>query len=379
MIDKKDDLQDLCRCALETDRVALDTEFVWERTFFPRLGIVQIGLSESDVHLVDVLALPTLPGLGDVLESPETTLILHDAPQDLQILSRHTGAMPRNVFDTRRAAGFTGMPSTVSLSHLLQHVLDIHLPKVETRSNWLQRPLSPEQHEYALDDVRYLHALSDALSRCAQDRGNSARLAEEMRIYDGDALYADATPEQLYSRFNTTRWNDKQRALLYTLVGWREIEARQRDKPRGHILQDKDLVSIAQRNPRTGQDLASINTLCRPLTISHRQAIIAAAEAAESFSTEGLPPQPPATRLSAAQKKKVADRQVSIRERAERAGIDPALVATKAEITAVILYEENAGPRPDDRLLNGWRACFTAPLPGPSPFPSQQRLPLEVL
>jgi ribonuclease D len=200
MINTAAELKTLTQRACESPRVALDTEFLWERTFYPRLGVVQIGFTERECYLVDAVALPTLPGLGELLETRETEKILHDALQDLTILARATGATPRSVFDTRRAAGFCATASTASLLSLLREIMNIEIPKTEQRSNWLRRPLSHKQIAYALNDVRFLPGLRDALVELAEKNGNLAYLNEEMGLFDAHDLYQDPSPEDVFQR-----------------------------------------------------------------------------------------------------------------------------------------------------------------------------------
>jgi len=144
MITTKEQLAKLVSRARKTDAIALDTEFVWERTYYPQLGLIQVALSDEDCHLIDPCALTDLSPLGDLLSDRSVVKILHDAPQDLFILSRATGAAPQNIFDTRLAAGFANLPATLSLGSLIKNILDIDLPKTETRTNWLQRPLTDQ-------------------------------------------------------------------------------------------------------------------------------------------------------------------------------------------------------------------------------------------
>lgn len=362
MITNENELQALCRRAREHGRVAIDTEFFWERTFYPQLGVVQIGLDADDLHLVDAVALPTLPGLGEVLADPGTELILHDAVQDLQILARHTGSLPRRVFDTRRAAGLAGLSSTLSLANLLTDQLAVNLAKAETRSNWLQRPLSNEQVEYALDDIRHLPALCDTLRARATGLGNGEALTEEMQTYDDPAIYADALPEAVYTRFKAGRLRPRQQALLYTLVAWREEHARRRDRPRGHIMQNGDLMAIAQHAPADDAALNGVRGLARNTLQRHRQAILDAIAAADQLPPGTLPDADAAgERLSAEIKKKIQERQHAITKAAQQAGIDPALVGTKADITALVRFEtgDSTSP-PPARLTTGWRAKLLA-------------------
>ncbi|MYF17390.1 MAG: ribonuclease D, partial [Gemmatimonadetes bacterium] len=161
LINTPNELETLVNRALDAPCVGIDTEFVWEQTYYPRLGIIQVGLSENDCHLIDAVTLSDLSPLGTLLSDPHTVKILHDAQQDLWILRRITDAIPCNIFDTRCAAGFAGLSSNLSLGNLLRMRLNIQLPKTETRTDWLRRPLSDKQLEYALDGVRFLPAVRE--------------------------------------------------------------------------------------------------------------------------------------------------------------------------------------------------------------------------
>jgi len=356
LITTPEELQDLCQAARAAGSLALDTEFVWERTYHPHLGIVQLALPDGRVALVDAVALPRLDGLGEVLADPHVELLLHDALQDLQILARHTGALPRNVFDTRRAAGFAGQPSTLSLSHLLDTLLGITITKDETRSDWLQRPLSDTQAQYARADVLHLHALAATLKTAAEAQGLAAALAEEMRRFDEPGQYETTSVDTLYSRLRTARWPQSTRAAAYALLRWREAEAIARNRPRGHILKDADLLQIAAQ--------LSVDPP-RPVALPRRcaAAIHAALREAATLTPENLPPSEPNLRLTNEVKKQIEERRKLIQQRATAAGVDPALVANKAEVSALVLHEAGLAPPPPAHLTSGWRAPMTAPSP----------------
>ena len=163
--------------------LAFDTEFTWERTYYARLGLVQIAAADGRCVLVDPLAAGDLAPLGELLANARIVKILHDAPQDLMILRRATGVAARNVFDTRLAAGFAGLASTLSLANLLAETVDVHLAKAHTRADWLARPLAPEELDYAADDVRYLPEVAARLRARARTAGVEAWLDEEGYCY----------------------------------------------------------------------------------------------------------------------------------------------------------------------------------------------------
>ncbi len=364
MITKENELLQLCRYALEKGRMTLDTEFFWERTFYPQLGIIQIGFSDTELHLVDAVALPELPGLGAVLADPKVELILHDAIQDLQILCRHTGSRPCRVFDTRRAAGFAGHLSTISLSNLLKDALDVHLAKEHTRSNWLQRPLSDEQQEYALDDIRYLPELCDTIREKADALGNRAALDEEMRMYDDSSLYDEPDSSNIFQRHCSPRFNSKQQALLFELVDWRESEARRLDRPRNHILKNQDLIKLVQRCPVDPDHLQKIEGVSPTVLQRHRQPIETAIRNAAQNPRHPSPGSAETVRLSASVRHRIEEQRNAIIQQAVSEGIDPAMVGTKADMTAWSLYVmEGVGNAPP-AFCQGWRKTLLENLMG---------------
>ena len=356
MISTARDLDALVDRCLAAEAVALDTEFVWERTFVPALGIVQVGLAPDDVHVVDATGIDSLAPLGRLLADAGTQKILHDAGQDLQILARATGARPRNVFDTQRVAGLVGLSGTASLQDLVEWSEGVRLEKGETRTDWLRRPLSDNQVAYALDDVRYLPAVREKLLAHATARGRLEWIAEEMARYESPALFEPADDAGAVDRLKVAgigRLSGRARAVLRELAAWREREARSLDRTRRMVLPDEGLLDLAVRAPASDDDLART-----PLTDKQRarfgEGILAAVaaglaaepEAAERRGRPGPEEERDAARLLVA--------QAFLAGRCASAGVDPALVATKAVLKEIV----DGGPDAVAARLTGWRAEF---------------------
>ena len=357
MIDTTDRLEALCDRARTLPAVALDTEFVWERSYYPGLGLIQVGLGGDDVHLIDTIALEGQMGaLGEVLADPSVVKVLHDATQDLQILARATGTLPVNSFDTQRAAGLVGRTATASLQDLVEWAVGIRLDKGETRSNWLKRPLTDSQARYAEDDVRYLLDVYQKLRDEAQARGRAEWVDAEMERYDDPSLFEESDPNDAVDRLKVRgigRMSGRQRAVLRAVAAWREVEARQLDRTRRMVLPDEALAAIADRMPETADDL-------RRLRLTDRQvaryadglldAVQAGAEAEpERVQRRGRPgpeDEKRAARLLVA--------QGFLAGRCEREDIDSALVATKAQLAAIV----EAGPDAVADAFPGWRYDF---------------------
>jgi ribonuclease D len=296
-----------------------------------------------------------------VLSDPAVELILHDAPQDLILLARWTGAAVRTIFDTRTAAGFAGLSATTSLADLARDLLGEHLPKTETRTDWLRRPLGEKQRLYALDDVRVLPLLREELGRRLEATGRDEWLAEEMRPLEAPSLLEEADPREQYRRVKGGgRLAPRDAAVLRELAAWREEEARRRDLPRRHLLDDASLVLLARRRPAKREALPRLRGEAAKHLSPLAGPILEAIRRGERTPEEECP---------AASRKREQDEGFAARADLALAalkgtclaeGVDPALVATRAQTEELVRRIET--PEPPETtptpLLAGWRAVF---------------------
>ena len=356
LINTPDALETLVNRALDAPCVGIDTEFVWDQTYYPRLGIIQVGFSENDCHLIDAVTLSDLSPLGTLLLDPHTVKILHDAQQDLWILRRITDAIPCNIFDTRCAAGFAGLSSTLSLGNLLRLCLNIQLPKTETRTDWLRRPLSDNQHAYALNDVRYLPALREHLLTDIHRRGRENWLAEELRQYDVAKLYDDRAPEEQYTRIKGTgRLSRRDMAIVRELAAWREQKARQADRPRAWIIRDDALVQIARRKPQSIQSLKRLRGISRSSINQYGNNLLNAVQRGLAIDEKNCPPISPPVRPDLFEDARLDLALAFLRGRCLSEGIDITMVASRSEVKEFISPQKNATNNP---LHTGWRYEF---------------------
>ncbi len=359
LITTRDRLDQLATRLLETDAVAVDTEFFWERTFYPLLGLVQLATSDG-CWLIDTVRLRDISALGPLFGAPAITKVLHDAPQDLGILARAAGTLPCGIFDTRLAAGFAGFGATCSLQALLREALGVELAKAETRSDWLRRPLSPNQLRYAADDVLHLIPLRDKLlASCANDTVRGW-LREELARLDNPAIYGDRDPRLMYLRVKgASRLDARQLAVLREIAAWREEEARQRDWPRGHVLPDNLLVNVAQSSPKDGRSLAHVPEFPNTMPAEVNARLLAAIARGLALSDDACPE--PAASADFATKRALKPQSNRLLEHIAAAcaaiTIDPALVASRADADEYVqrLSDGTASGHP---LSQGWRKTF---------------------
>lgn len=353
MIRNSVELKEVCASLRAGGVAALDTEFVWRSTNRPRLALVQLGAADGTSWAEDcLLALDPAP-LAELLRDAGTVKILHDAHQDLDHLFHYTGATPVNVFDTQRAAAFAGLPAGLSLQKLLMETVDVGLPKTETVTDWMQRPLTDRQMAYALDDVRYLAAARVELLRRSDALGTRAWLDEEMTRYDDPSIYGFPDPMTVWTRVKCGRVRLDRRgfAVLRELAAARETAAREWDLPKTWLADDASLAEMAAA--QVG-DAARIRFSHRLRNRGQRETLAgifaaavrtALAQGEETWPYNPRPDYIPEVRAAAKEAVEF------LRARAEEVHVDAAVVANRDTLTAWI-------DNPDDEsnpLASGWR------------------------
>lgn len=327
--------------------LSLDTEFVWRNTYRPQLGIVQLG-NRSECWALDCQTGMRTEALKDLMEESSVVKVLHDARQDMALLRRYTGCRPTHVFDTQLAAAFAGFRSQVGLQKLLSDLLDVNLPKTETQTDWMHRPLTDAQVEYALDDVRCLPELREALIARADQLGTRVWLEEELRKFDGEAVRRDLDAGEYWKRVKLRNVQVEGRgwAVLRSVATLREELARKWNLPRAWVADDTSLALMAERGNVTH--------------FSHRLRGGQADAARSLYSTAiatalRLPPEdwPDDPRPRYIQEvRDAADEALDwLEERAVAIHVDAATIATHATVLAYV-DDVSDGANP---LAHGWR------------------------
>ncbi len=283
-------LDALCGSLRAAGRFALDTEFVGERTYLPRLCFVQVA-TEEFIALVDTLAFADLRPLWDLVADPSVQKVLHAAREDLRLAYYGGGKrLPWNIFDTQVAAGLIGLPSyPLSYARLAEALTGVKLSKAETRSEWDRRPLTPAQLDYARDDVRYLLPITDKINRLLERLGRVGWMQEEMGRFS-DARTYETAPEDAYLRLRTGRgFTARPTALLRAVAAWRETEAAARDVPARSLLRDDLLIELAQRPPRRLTDFRRLRGFPETEEVSFGAPLLDALNAARALPEDALP------------------------------------------------------------------------------------------
>lgn len=334
----------LCDELGDQEFYALDTEFHTERTYWPKLALIQFGWRDQ-VAMVDPLAIDPAP-LGRVFSGPGTA-VAHAAGQDLDILLTACGSAPTSVFDTQIAAGFLGM-STPSLARLVDQVLGIGLEKSDQLSDWLQRPIPASQLAYAAGDVVHLLALRTAMVTQLEERGRLDWAMEECAgVLPGRRR--ETVAEQAWWRVgDVRRLVGRSRGVAQEVAAWRERRAAATDRPRRSVLSDLAILTIAQRPPRNRQDLEKLRGVdSRHLARGAAAEILEAVQRGRDLGVHELRLPPEANEARASQAA-VAVCTGLVRQIADELQFDQGLLATRADITQLVVGEPS-------RLDQGWR------------------------
>jgi ribonuclease D len=328
--------------------LALDTEFVRERTYFPRLCLVQAATAD-DLALIDVLAIPDGGALTATLTDRARTKLLHAARQDIEALLPLTGVPLGPVFDTQQAAALLGFSAQIGYADLVQQLLGVELAKGHARTDWSRRPLSPEQLAYAADDVRFLPALAEALAQRLAAAGRSDWMAQEAAAFDDIALYR-VEPADAWRRLKgLERMSAEAFRAAGTLALWREERAVARDLPRGWVLPDAAIYELAQLRPRTRDELSRIASVPPGTAARAGDAILGAIRAAATATDADAHTYEDPGRPGPDELRRVKTLQERLKAIARDLGIQPEVLATRRELAALA-----RGVR-ELPVLTGWR------------------------
>lgn len=342
LIDDSSALDELLANVSGAAHVAIDTEFVRERTYYPQLCLVQVA-TEQVSACVDCLANIDLARFFDVLTGEGRTWVLHSGRQDLEVVRQAAGHLPARIIDTQIAAALLGRPAQAGLREVLAENLNVDIGKEFTRTDWSRRPLPDGAIAYALDDVRHLLPLWARLEADLAALGRADWVAEDSERLLSAAARDDLVP--IWARLKGVQGlGETEQYAAFALIEWRERVAASANRPRRWILPDDLVMRIAMSRPASVADLAGIPDVPAKLADRHGAEIIARVSA---------PARPEAlARLTGAERPDrdaVKALQNHVRRRAEALKLEPEVLASRKDLMAWL-----AGS-PPEHLTSGWR------------------------
>ncbi|MDC0598955.1 ribonuclease D, partial [Gammaproteobacteria bacterium] len=259
LITDNQSLNALCSRWENNDFLALDTEFIRTSTFYPKVGLIQVCDNHKN-YLIDPLEIDDWDFFTALMIKPSLTKIFHSCSEDLLVFFAFLGVIPRPIFDTQIATAFLNEGFALSYQNMVKERVNIDIPKDETRSDWLQRPLTDEQLQYAALDVAYLPEIFNWQTQQLQASGKLGWLQEECeRLIQQYQSEVNSDFNDYYLNIKAAwQLDSRQLGVLQKLASWREERARKRDKPRSWIIKDKQLVAVAKSFPESKQHLSLI-------------------------------------------------------------------------------------------------------------------------
>jgi ribonuclease D len=332
-IDRDDELPALAQNLQSQTWIGVDTEFLRERTFFPKLCLLQLTAA-GQIWLVDTLRIGSLDPLMPALTAALARKVLHSARQDLEAVYLSTKRVMSPVFDTQIAAGCIGLKPQVGYAELVKTLLDVTIPKGQTRTDWSKRPLTRDQLDYAADDVLYLGDVAGQLSSRLRELGRESWVLEDCLELEDKQLY-EPDPAQAWVRLRgLAQLAPASRGRAKTIAIWREKQARARDLPRAWILSDAAIFAAAQGSPP-------------PLNESLAASL---EDALKQASNDVLDEEPSQDARPTPEQKAVIERLSKIVDaRAAELKVNAEILAPRGELKALAM-----GKR-DSHALKGWR------------------------
>jgi ribonuclease D len=342
-------LAEACERMARHPFVTVDTEFLRESTYYPKLCVAQMA-STDEALVVDTLAdgIDLAPFFA-LMADDNVIKVFHAARQDIEICWHEAGLIPRPIIDTQVAAMVLGYGDSISYDQLVQRITGDNLDKSHRFTDWTRRPLSEAQLAYAVSDVTHLRDIYLKLTGDLERRGRSEWMREEMKVLTSPDTYR-FEPEHAWERLKTRVRKPRELAVLIEVAAWREREAQERDIPRGRVLKDEVIGDIAVQAPTTIERLGSLRSLPRGFERSKwGEAIVAAVQRGLARDPKTLPrldrPKPAANGQATVELLKVL-----LRMTAERHGVAAKVIATVDDLDRIAADDEADVP-----ALHGWR------------------------
>ncbi|WP_421999409.1 ribonuclease D [Reyranella sp.] len=349
LITTTEELAAFCAPLADTEFITVDTEFMRERTYWPKLCLAQVAGPE-DAAAIDALAEGIdLGPLDALMANPKVLKVFHAARQDLEIFYLRNNTVPQPLFDTQVAAMVCGHGEAASYESLATRLAKAKIDKSSRFTDWSRRPLSERQIAYALSDVTHLRVVYEKLKRQLDKTGRFSWIAEEMAVLNDPGTYR-ADPEQAWRRLKPRGASPRLLATLREVAAWRERTAQRIDIPRQRLLRDEQLLEIASHAPRDAEELARTRGLGRGFADGWQgRELIEALERARALPDSDLPTRDKAPEQLRAPGPVVDLLRTLLRLKAEQAGVAGRLVASADELDRLA-----AGKR-DLPSLKGWR------------------------
>ncbi|MDW7649079.1 MAG: ribonuclease D [Nitrospiraceae bacterium] len=350
-------LETLCLTLKQSSRLALDTEFVGEDTFVPRLELIQVATATTAavIDFPAVQAKGSLDAFWELICDTKIEKIVHAGRQDLDLFATHAGQIPKPFFDTQIAAAMVGYGAQVAYANLVQRLHGTKLAKAHTFTNWSARPLSDDQIAYALEDVEFLLSIHTHLQDRLHSLGRLEWVGEEFARLETAVGEKSREPQERYQRIRG--WDTlkaKGAAVLRELAAWREAEARRRNVPRGRVMRDEVLLQLARHPPKSVSELRGLRGVHSSEVDRHGEHLLGTITSALALPPTAWPEVPRERKPDPESTGIVELLQAVLKARAAEEGIAPTMLATSSDLQTLVDAKQNRATI-DVPILRGWR------------------------
>lgn len=332
--------------------ISIDTEFARSHTYYPEVGLVQV-YNGRDCYLIDPLAMDTLAPLADLLTDTGILKVFHACGEDMEVFQYAVEAVPAPVFDTQIATAALGVSFSISYQNLVEHYLGISIPKEETRSDWLQRPLSDAQLEYAALDVIHLLQVYER-QQVALTQAGKLHWVEEECAELGKDISITLPPDVFYTRIkSSSRMKPAELNRLQVLCAWRERLARKLNVPRNRVIDEKTLVSVVRADPREKAALQAEAGMTPRQVRKYGDEVLFLLSEARLVPEHDFPTPQEDTSTSGRNEQLKRLRKV-VETRAEQLNVAPELLAKRRHLEELVRSEDGGNYELPDPFT-GWR------------------------
>lgn len=348
MVSTKDELTRCCKDLAGSTFLAVDTEFLREKTYFPKLALIQVA-NESSTYVIDPLAIGQLDDFFQLINDPAITKVLHSARQDYEIFFHLQGKLPAPIFDTQIAASLLGYGEQIGYANLVKNLLDIEVDKSQTRTDWTRRPLNNKQLAYAASDVIHLAQIYPMMLDKLNELNRTDWLNDDFEQLTDPKTF-QANKRTMWKKIKSAnRLPAKKLSIVQELADWRETKAIEDDKPRKHVLSDDSIIDIANQQPKNQSELKQIRQLNPRLKEADLQQILGCIEKGQAKPEAEWPRFAKAQKPTADQAAIVDVLSVIVQMNAAQNQISPAFICNKKDLVNIVTGDN------DSPLYRGWR------------------------
>jgi ribonuclease D len=351
-VDSDEQLEQVCELWRDKTLLAVDTEFMRSQTYYPIAGLIQVNDGEKS-YLIDPVAITDYFPLIEIFDDEGITKAIHSCSEDLEVFHYTLGCVPKNILDTQIVAAMTGFGFSVGFGNLVREVLAINLPKGETRSNWLLRPLSKAQVHYAAIDVEYLFVLAQKFMVTLENLSRMQWAEDECRQL-AKHYYENQDANNSHARIKTAwKLNARQLAVVQLLCRWREDMAQDKNVPRNRIMKEHAIMSIALLNPTHIAQLRPIEGFTDRMLRTNGEAILALVAKANDLAEDELP-EPVARPLGSEDREVLAALKNKVEQVAAELDLPTEILVRKKDYESIV-NSLKKGELLMPKTLTGWR------------------------